>query len=112
MLIDDDPLTNSINKMLIQEANCSDYVVKKETALSALDYLSLSGNERNNLPFPNLIFLDVEMPKINGWEFLQYYNGIRDSLSIKPVIYLLSSGEITPPQKKFYMILQGVVRNH
>ena len=69
MLIDDDLLVNTMNKQILEEEEWSDYILKKDSAQSALNYLLRSAKKVYNLPFPNLIFLDIQMPDINGWEF-------------------------------------------
>ncbi len=42
-------------------------------------------------PFPDLILLDVDMPQINGWEFMRYLEKLQGDLPTKPIIYMLTS---------------------
>jgi|GEM_PF-2007619 CheY-like chemotaxis protein len=71
ILIDDDPVTNLINKKIIQIA-CGDKENTITTFLNpekALEYL-------NTIPFYKtgeyIIFLDINMPEMNAWQFLDY----------------------------------------
>ena len=47
-------------------------MVYYQSSLSALEYLkiSLQENNLNNLTRPNILFLDINMPECNGFEFL------------------------------------------
>lgn len=71
LLIDDDRATNYLNEMIIKKLDCTNSIVVAQSAIEALDYLS-SINENGEL-FPELIFLDINMPAINGWEFLKEF---------------------------------------
>ena len=77
LLVDDDEATNFINKMLLEEASCAEHIQVASSGQSALNYLTNSGSfagENKSFPCPDLIFLDINMPAMNGWEFLHKYN--------------------------------------
>jgi CheY-like chemotaxis protein len=75
MLIDDDELTNFIHRLVIEKSGYARHIQIAESGRDALDYLSKSetGNDPDLYPSPDLIFLDINMPAMNGWEFLEEY---------------------------------------
>jgi CheY-like chemotaxis protein len=79
LLIDDDEPTNFISKMLIEESNCSEHVQVTQSGEAALDYLTKGKSPKGQpelFPCPDLIFLDINMPAMNGWEFLDRYENL------------------------------------
>lgn len=71
LLVDDDLATNVYNKTIITKANIAVKVEIRDTAKSALQFLS---SLKDNQQPPELVFLDVNMPGMDGWEFLEHYN--------------------------------------
>jgi CheY-like chemotaxis protein len=92
MLIDDDEPTNFLSKMLIEEAHCAEHIQIADSGKMALDYLS-NGNES-----PDLIFLDINMPAMNGWEFLDKYKELEKAKQGKIVIIMLTTS-LNPDDK-------------
>ena len=70
LLIDDDPMTNEINKRNIHQANLSTHVDVVLGGREALDYFQRI--ENITLPL-DLILLDIKMPEMDGFEFLEIY---------------------------------------
>ena len=71
LLIDDDEPTNFLNKMTLEQSGCTHHIRIAQSGQEALAYLEGCGDELS--PRPDLIFLDVNMPAMNGWEFLERY---------------------------------------
>jgi len=67
-LIDDSEATNALNTALIQGMKIAENVLSFESPKMALDQLK-KFIQLNN-PLPEIIFLDIEMPEINGFDFL------------------------------------------
>ncbi|MCF8253218.1 MAG: response regulator [Bacteroidia bacterium] len=65
LLIDDDPINNYVNKRLITRLFSVVEIVEFLDAVSALEYL------KENTP--EIIFLDINMPEMDGWQFLENY---------------------------------------
>lgn len=74
MLVEDDDVTMMLCKINIRKTNFSQNLVCCENGLEAINYLKLESekpeNERN---IPDLILLDINMPVMNGWDFLEEF---------------------------------------
>ena len=70
LLIDDDDLTNILNSLTIKKMDIATTVKVVMNGSEALEYLNAISEEN---PVPELIFLDINMPKMDGWEFLEEY---------------------------------------
>ena len=91
LLIDDDAPTNFFNKIIIKKANCAEQVDVTQNGLIALEYIKANYNE--NKPQPDLILLDINLPGMNGWEFLEEYSKLEfvDEISTTIIIMLTTS---------------------
>jgi CheY-like chemotaxis protein len=88
LLVEDDPITIMVCDRMIRMTSFAEKVKSCENGKAAIDYLSsLSENET----IPDIIFLDINMPVMNGWDFLEEFDKIRRKFSTVPRIYLLSS---------------------
>lgn len=88
MLIDDDEHTNFLNRTIIRHAKFADEVVSEVKAQEALKYLA---TETENGELPDLIFLDINMPLMDGWDFLREYARLGLNGSSPKIIMLTSS---------------------
>ena len=86
LLVDDNPADNHYHKIIIEEMEIAESVVCVENGFEALAYL----NDENNI-LPQLIFLDINMPKMNGWEFLEEYKMLDPGKKSKIIIIILST---------------------
>lgn len=69
ILVDDDPINNLINKRLISKMDVAEKVEEFLEAEKALQKLKqMDSNEKV------LILLDINMPVMNGWDFLNFYH--------------------------------------
>ena len=94
LLIDDDHPTNCFNQMMIEDEDVAEEIRAIQSAGEALDYLSNRGKYQNNgvtYPAPDLIFLDINMPAMNGWEFLEAYRQLPEFRRSAIVVVMLTA---------------------
>jgi CheY-like chemotaxis protein len=89
LLIDDNDIDNFINERMITTTNFSQTVIVKASAEDALEYLRKLGDDTNQLP--QVIFLDLNMPVVDGFGFLASYEALPDALKKFCKIVVLSS---------------------
>jgi response regulator RpfG family c-di-GMP phosphodiesterase len=88
-IIDDDSINNFLNKMLIQQYDRSIRVSEHLDGIYALNWLEKT--IRNGGEIPSIILLDINMPIMSGWEFLNELKKTEFPKDLKIHIYILSS---------------------
>lgn len=88
MLIDDNELDNFINKKLIESEDFASKISVYQSAITALDHLKSAKSE-----WPNIIFLDIMMPGMDGFGFLEEFDKLSDDIKKTVKIVMLSTSE-------------------
>ncbi|MEO6722191.1 MAG: response regulator [Ferruginibacter sp.] len=88
MLVDDNADDNFFHEREIKKGHLAPIVVTKNSGRKALEYLKLKTE-----PHTDLIFLDINMPGMNGWEFLKEYSQLDEALQSRAIIIMLTTSD-------------------
>ncbi|MGZ5281931.1 MAG: response regulator [Bacteroidia bacterium] len=95
LLVDDDEITNYINSDLILELDIADKVSIAHNGREALDYLIKAHNAPEaGYIVPDLIFLDINMPVMNGFQFLEDYYYLLGDKKLSTIVTMLTTSLI------------------
>jgi len=95
LAVDDDHTFNFLTEEIFQEAGIRCDLVFKPMVQEALDYLTDTQN-----PIPELILLDINMPVLSGWDFLDVYRERSDNTRAKSLIVMLSTSVYEEDKQK------------
>lgn len=96
LLIDDNPDDNFYHERVIKKCNAAEIVLAKTSVREALDFLK--SKKEDDSP-PELILLDINMPGMNGWDFLAEYELLNDKLKSRAIVIMLTTSQ-NPDDKK------------
>lgn len=101
MLLDDNELDNFINQKTIEATHFSNKVYINTSSKSALEFLTnleISRSETSNI-FPEVIFIDINMPMIDGFQFIENFkNKFSEKFNLMKIVILTSS--VSPIDKE------------
>lgn len=92
LLIDDNEIDNLINQKMLEAADLSEHIYVCSSAKSAIEFL----RNMEKLPYaaeilPDMIFLDIDMPLMDGFQFLDLFAKLREETRKKCEIIMLTS---------------------
>lgn len=88
-IIDDDEIYLFSVKKVIEVNQLSDTVLEFRNGQDALDFFLESAGRKQELP--DVILLDINMPVMNGWEFIEAFRKIKPTLPKEIMLYVVSS---------------------
>lgn len=111
LCVDDDAITLMLCKMVIAKNSFSNEITTATNGEEALNYFKKLQNEIANdssIKLPQLIFLDLNMPVMGGWEFLDCFSK-DEFLSFNSIKTIILSSTIDPEDleksKKYPMVI-------
>ncbi|WP_345949776.1 MULTISPECIES: response regulator [unclassified Mucilaginibacter] len=85
LLIDDNYIDNFVTRRILESSHFAETIIVQQSATDAITAI------REGSLKPDVIFLDLRMPLMNGFEFLQEYDKLKEQDKTAAKIFMLSS---------------------
>jgi CheY-like chemotaxis protein len=112
LCVDDDPITLMLCKMVIAKSSFASEIITAQNGEEALNYfddLKLNNLGAEIKKYPSLVFLDLNMPVMDGWEFLDHFSKEEYTSAFKNTKIIVLSSTIDPndieKSKTYSMVL-------
>lgn len=106
-IVDDYLINLRVAEMIVRRNKEFDTITSYEDAKAALSFISDNRDNESNLP--DIILLDLHMPVMDGWEFIEKFEEIYSSLikSVKIIILTSSTDQRDIQRSKQYSTVKG-----
>src|SRR5574339_586508 len=92
MLIDDNEIDNLINQKMIEAASITENIYTHTGAKSAIEFLkNMEKLDVANQVLPDIIFLDIDMPLMDGFQFLDEFEKLSETIKNHSKVVMLTS---------------------
>ncbi|HET6555828.1 MAG TPA: response regulator [Prolixibacteraceae bacterium] len=93
LLVDNFDADNYYNSIILKNAGLCNHLKTAISGIEALEYLknASENDQHGSFPIPDILFLDINMPGMNGFEFLEEFKKLDEKLKSSVVIVLLTT---------------------
>ena len=105
-IIDDDIIYQFLAKEEIEYTNMVERIMFFNNGDKAIQFLSTTLNNNDTAALPDFIFLDLNMPVMDGWEFLAAYAILKPRLLKNISVYVVSSSTDTRDLERAKAIIE------
>ncbi|MEN7547405.1 response regulator [Rapidithrix thailandica] len=104
LIVDDDDTSNFVTKLMLDKTDAAHIILMARNGKEAVNYL-----EENKNNFPDLILLDINMPIMNGFDFLEYWEKKGMTSNSKIVMFSTSIREEDKTKaEQFYDVISYI----
>jgi len=97
VMVEDDPVTNIFHEIILKEADVCEEYRFYESPVEALEFFRKEVKS-GNVIVPSILFLDINMPEISGWEFLDELLNLK--IDDVPVVIMLTTSLSSSDKEK------------
>lgn len=103
LLVDDHHPMNFLNQIIIEEEDFADTIKCAQSGRATVEYLNSS--DKAACPIPNIIFMDINMPGMNGWEL---FERIRGKAELQDTLFFILTASNAPQDTEKANAIEGI----
>lgn len=109
LLVDDDSITNFLNENLLKEMKLAEEINVANDGAEALDFIKAHWDRGISFK-KKLILLDINMPVMDGFEFLEHFDQMKINDGVKIVLLTTSSNNKDIEKAKKYNVYDYILK--